>query len=165
MHSARRGWLVAWAILVLGSCGSPVDVTKALQVTNLMTGWYDAGVENGLNKLIPTVSFRLKNVSALPIRNVQLNAVFRRVAETEEWGAAYTRVVGSEGLAPGATSPPIVLRSNLGYTSTEARSEMLRHTQFKDAQVKVFGKQASAEWALLGEWGIQRVLMVAISKP
>ena len=163
MHSAPRGWFLA-AILILGACGGPpLDISKAVQVTNLTTGWFDAGVENGLNKLIPTVSFRLKNATVIPLRNIQLNAVYRRVGETEEWGAAYTRVVAGEGLAPGATSPQIMLKSNLGYTSTDPRSQMLRHSQFKDAHVKVFAKQGSAQYVLLGEWDIQRVLMVTTS--
>jgi hypothetical protein len=163
MHSVRWGWLVAGAILGLASCGGPpLDITTAVAVTGLTTGWYDAGVENGRNKLLPTVTFRLRNVSALAIRNVRLNAVYRLVGESEEWGGAYTTVL-TDGLAPGATSAPIVLRSNLGYTSTEPRAEMLRHTQFKDANVKVFAKGGSAQYALLGEWDIQRVLMVATS--
>ena len=158
--------LLACALLTVPACaGATVDITKAAQVTDLTTGWYDAGVENGLNKLVPTVAFRLKNVMAFPLRNVQLNAVFRRVGETEEWGTSYMRVIQNEGLAPGATTNEIVLRSNLGYTSTEARSRMLGHKEFRDARVKVFAKQGSAEWTPLGEWDIQRVLIVPSYKP
>lgn len=165
----RHGFVVrllAWALLILTACsGANVDIIKAVQVTDLTTGWYDAGVENGLNKLVPTVAFRLKNVMAIPLRNVQLNAVFRRVGETEEWGTSYMRVIQNEGLATGAATTEIALRSNLGYTSTDARSQMLRHSQFKDAHVTVFAKQGSAEWTLLGEWDIQRVLILPSYKP
>jgi hypothetical protein len=158
--------LVAWAVLTLAACsGANVDITKAVQVTDLTTGWYDAGVENGLNKLVPTIGFRLKNAMAIPLRNVQLNAVFRRIGETEEWGASYIRVIQNEGLAAGATTNEIVLRSNLGYTSTDARSQMLRHSEFRDVRVKVFAKQGSAEWTSLGEWDIPRVLIVPSYKP
>ena len=34
----------------------------------------------------------LKNVSSEPVANVQLNAVIRRVGETEEWGGAFQKV-------------------------------------------------------------------------
>ena len=157
---------VAYALLTLSACaGANVDITKAVQVTDLTTGWYDAGVENGVNKLLPTIAFRLKNVMAIPLRNVQLNAVFRRVGETENWGDAYMRVIQNEGLAAGATTAEIVLRSSLGYTSTEPRSQMLRHSQFKDASVKVFAKQGSEQYAPLGEWDIQRVLILPSYKP
>ena len=166
MLSLRAVPLLVGTFLALTSCGGPaIDITKATQVTELTTGWYDAGVEDGQNKLVPTIGFRLKNVIALPIRNVQLNAVFRRVGETEEWGSAFTRVIGDEGLAPGAVTNQIVLRSSRGYTSTEPRSQMLRHSEFKDGRVQVFAKQGSQQWAPLGDWNIQRVLILPTYKP
>ena len=37
----------------------------ALQVTQVSSGWFDAGLDNlGRNKLVPTVSFRLENVTS-----------------------------------------------------------------------------------------------------
>src|SRR6186713_1159095 len=99
-----------------GSASSSQDVSKLLAVTEVKTGWFDAGLENGKNKLVPMLTITLKNVSQQNVALVQLNAVIRRVGEDEEWGGAYTRAIGSPGLAPGQSTPPIVLRSNLGYT-------------------------------------------------
>jgi hypothetical protein len=31
------------------------EITKVLAISDVKTGWYDAGVENGMNKLVPTV--------------------------------------------------------------------------------------------------------------
>ena len=56
-----------------------------------------------MNKLVPTVTLTLKNVSSEPVANVQLNAVIRRVGETEEWGGAFQKVVGTEAIPPGGT--------------------------------------------------------------
>ena len=166
VRQTRLVLLLAWVLLAFASCSGPtIDITKAVQVTEVTTGWYDAGVENGLNKLVPTIGFRLKNVIALPLRNVQLNAVFRRVGEPEEWGSSFTRIASDDGLPPGATTDPMVLRSSLGYTSTDPRSQMLRHSEFKDAHVRVFAKQGSAQWAPLGEWNIQRALIIPSYKP
>src|SRR5580765_8726638 len=73
------------------SAASTADVSKLLAVTDVKTGWFDAGIENGMNKLVPTLMLTLKNVSKEPVKLVQLNAVIRRVGETEEWGGAYSR--------------------------------------------------------------------------
>ena len=120
------------AAVALSACGSPAssdqDISRLIAVTDIKTGWFDAGVENGLNKLVPTITLRLKNVSEEKVSLVQLNAVIRRVGESEEWGGAYTRAIGSDGLAPGASTPPIVLRSTLGYTGSDPRSVMLQHS-------------------------------------
>ena len=51
------------AVLALSSCSKPVDLPKALEVTDVTTGYFDAGiVEGNKNKIVPTISFRLKNI-------------------------------------------------------------------------------------------------------
>jgi hypothetical protein len=149
------------ALLALTSCGGgdSVNITKSLEITDLKTGWYDAGVQNGLNKLVPMVGFRLKNVAEEPVSYVQLNAVFRLVGETEEWGGSFSRAINGDGLAPGAVTDPLELRSDLGYTSTEPRATMLTHSRFKDANVKVYAKHGGQQWTPLGEWTIDRAVL------
>lgn len=149
------------ASIVGVACGSGAQqpITKLVELVNVKTGWFDAGVENGMNKLVPTVMLTLKNVSTEPVGNVQLNAVIRRAGETEEWGGAFMKVIGTEGIAPAGATKPIVLRSNLGYTSTEPRAQMLKNRQFVDAQVQVFAKHGGNQWVKLGEWPIARELL------
>jgi hypothetical protein len=153
---------VALACAAVSACsGTPVDLAKSLQVFDVTTGWYDAGiVEGNKNKLVPTITVRLKNAGSEDISgSIQLNAVFRRVGEAEEWGSTLRRAVGSEGLGGGAETPPIILRSDLGYTGTEPRSELLRNRLFVDARVQLFAKTGSAQWARLGEYRIERRLL------
>ena len=68
---------------------SSEPISKLVEPVDVKTGWFDAGVENGMNKLLPSVTLTLKNVSSEPVANIQLNAVIRRVGETEEWGGAF----------------------------------------------------------------------------
>ena len=142
-----------------GSASSSQDVSKLLAVTEVKTGWFDAGLENGKNKLVPMLTITLKNVSQQNVALVQLNAVIRRVGEDEEWGGAYTRAIGSPGLAPGQSTPPIVLRSNLGYTGTEPRNVMFQNSLFVDAHIQLFAKQGGANWVKLGEYPVARDLL------
>ena len=153
-------------LLLLGlalstACGSTArePITALVEPVDVKTGWFDAGVEDGKNKLLPTVSLKLKNVSNAPVANIQLNAVIRRVGETEEWGGAFRKVIDSSGLAPGSMTEPIVLRSNLGYTGTEPRAQMMKNSQFVDALVQVFAKHGGNQWTKLGEWRIERDLL------
>jgi|SRR5215203_2193223 len=153
--------LLLLAGLAAAGCGAGASepITKLVEPVDVRTGWFDAGVENGMNKLLPTVTLTLKNVSSEPVANVQLNAVIRRVGETDEWGGAYQKVVGSDPLPPGAMSKPIVLRSNLGYTGIEPRAQMLKNSQFVDAHVQVFAKHGGNQWTKLGEWQIAREML------
>lgn len=148
------------AALVSGACRSR-EVEKDLRIVDVQTGWYDYGVVDGQNKLVPSVSFHLKNVSQEPIENVQINAVFRRVNEPEAWGDRLIRGVGSDGLAAGATGNTLIIRSERGYTGSEARAQMLKNSQFVDAKVDIFGRHGSRTWVKMGEYQIERRLLTA----
>jgi hypothetical protein len=145
--------------LVATGCRARI-VEKDLRITDVRTGWYDAGIVDGKNKLVPSVTFRIQNISQEPIQNVHLNAVFRSVDEPDKsWGDHLVRGIGSGGLDAGATTGTLVLRSPLGYTSTEARLTMLEHSQFADAKVDIFGRHRSRPWAKMGEFTIDRQLL------
>ena len=145
------------AVVSLG-CGPTVDLSKALEVTDVTTGWHDAGVVEGKNKLVPAVRFRLKNTSDQSLTTLQVNALFRRVSEPDEWGSGFVRVTGSKGLAAGASSDPLTINSQLGYTGVEARADLLKNRLFVDAKVEIFAKYASTQWTRLGEFPITRQL-------
>jgi hypothetical protein len=161
MVRESRSLLAFLTLFFLAACGGGArqPITKLVEPVEVKTGWFDAGVEDGKNKLVPTVMLTLKNVSSEPVANVQLNAVIRRVGETEEWGGAFQKVIGTEGIAPGAATKPIVLRSTLGYTGVEPRAQMLKNRLFVDAQVQVFAKHGGSQWVKLGEWPIARELL------
>jgi hypothetical protein len=141
----------------MGGASGPIN--KLVEPVDVKTGWFDAGIEDGKNKLVPSVTLTLKNVSSEQVSNVQLNAVIRRVGETDEWGGAFQKVIGTDGIAPGASTKPIVLRSNLGYTGIEPRAQMLKNSQFVDARVQLFAKHGGSQWTKLGEWQIARELL------
>ena len=145
--------------LLVSGCQN-IEVEKAVRITDVQTGWYDAGIVEGQkNKLVPSVSLRLENVSSESVNSVQLNAIFRRVGEPQEWGAHYVMAIPRDGLAPGAKTSPIVLRSEGGYTGTQSRLNMLQNREFIDAQVQIFGRRGSGDWVKLLDQQIGRELL------
>jgi hypothetical protein len=155
----KRLALTLAAALLLSACGHDFDVEKVVKVTEVHTGWYDAGIYEGKNKLVPSISLKLQNTSSEPVESIQVNAVFRRTGETEAWGEHFVRAVDSNGIPAGQTGGMLVLRSNLGYTGTESRLQMLQNSQFVDAKVEIFGKHGSRTWQKLGEYAIDRQLL------
>ena len=152
-------WLALAVALATASCGPTVDLSKGLEVVDVSTGWWDAGIVDGQNKLVPTATFKFKNVSDQPLNILQAHVVFRRVTEDKEWGSVFVKITGSEGLAPGATSVSQTAKSQLGYTGTEPRQEMLANSQFVDAKVEIFAKYASTQWQKVGEYAVPRTLI------
>ena len=145
-------------LLVVAGCRSR-EVEKDLALTDIHTGWYDLGLVEGQNKLVPSITLRLQNVSTEPISRVQINAVFRRVGEAEEWDAHFVRGIGPDGLDPGTKGGELVLRSERGYTGSESRLQMLQNKEFVDARVEIFGKHGSRNWVKIGEYTIDRQLL------
>jgi len=171
--------------VLAGGCGASLDARTALAVADVTTGWLDVGLDElGRNKLVPTISFRLRNVSDERIRTLQLNGVFRRcqpapagggapssdvvpagpaagtcAGEDQEWGNAFVRAVGRDGLDPGAAAGPFTMESGLGYTGEQPRLEMLRHRDFVDVKVEIFVKHRADPWTRLSEHPIDRQLL------
>ena len=152
-------WVVCLAAVATVSCGPAVDLTKGLQVVDVSTGWWDAGVVDGQNKLVPSVTFKLKNVSDQKLDVLQANVVFRRVTEDKEWGSAFVKLTGTDGLPPGATTPSQTVKSQLGYTGTESRQQMLANSQFVDAKIQLFAKYSNTQWQKVGEYTVPRTLI------
>jgi hypothetical protein len=159
---ARRLALPVLAALLLIGCESR-EVEKDLRIVGVNTGWYDAGIVGGMNKLVPSISLELENVSDRQIASVQLNAVFKRMGEDQAWGEHFIRAIDPSGLPAGAKTKSIVLRSTLGYTGAQARGTMLGNREFVDARVEVFGKHGSRTWVKMGEFPIERQLLRASS--
>jgi hypothetical protein len=144
--------------VILASCDRR-KVETVLKVTDVSTGWYDVGIVDGQNKLVPSVSFQLQNGTDESIKSVQINAVFRAVDDPRSWGDRLIRGVGSDGLAGGATGSTLVVRGPQGYTSLAPRVDMFEHKEFVDVKVDLFARHGSRTWAKIGEFPIERKLL------
>ena len=95
------------AVLLAAGCASR-DVQKDLQVVDVRTGWYDLGeVPESPEKIkiVPGVTFRLKNVSATPIGGVEIDGVFRNLTDDKVVDEHYVKAIPSnQPLAAGDTS-------------------------------------------------------------
>lgn len=151
-------WTPIAALVFCVSCGPTVDLSKGLKIDVVQTGWLDAGIVNGQNKLVPSAVVKLTNVSDQKLVTLQVNALFRRTGDKEEWGSAFLTAAGSDGLPPGATTGPLLLKSQNGYTGTDPRLDMLHNSQFVDAKMQLFAKYASTQWKPVGEYNIVREL-------
>lgn len=151
--------LTALVALAAAGCSEPIDLKTNLEVVDVSTGWWDEGVVNGQNKLVPSITFKLKNNSGETLDVLQANVQFKRVGEETEWSTGYVKVTGTDGLAPGATSTAQVVHSQKGYTGTESRQQMLDNSQFVDGRVEVFAKYGSTQWVSVGQYTVERRLI------
>jgi hypothetical protein len=110
---------------------------------------------------VPSVSFTLTNTGSDAWGPMQVNCIFKRLGDPEEWSTVLVRgtAAGANDLKAGATTPPIVVRAPQGYTGTQPRADILSNRLFVDAKVEIFGKSGSANWVKLGEYPVTRQLL------
>jgi hypothetical protein len=155
--------LVAGVALAASSCTNPVDLKQAVEVTETSSGWFDAGIVDGKNKLVPSVTFRLRKKPDADLKSVSLNVVFRKVplpgtnVEEDFQDVFLQNVPFSEG----NQTALLVVRAENGYTGEppQGRLEMLQNSQFRDARGRVFAKHSGSQWIELAAVDIQRQLL------
>ena len=147
--------------LATSGCRPLIDLSKGLEIVDVSSGWVDVGLVHGQNKLVPSITFKLKNVSDQSLKVLKVNAVFKQKDDPKEWGSDYRVISQSEGLEPGVTTMSWTMQSPLGYTSPTPRAEMLLRPDFIDAKVELAAKYSSAQWVRVGDFPIERRLLTA----
>lgn len=139
------------------ACGRSVDLKQAVQVTDVSSGWFDAGIVDGKNKLVPSVTFRMKKNPDADISSLSLNVIFKGEADQENADDVFVQRVAFNG----NETEPITVRAKYGYTADppQSRAEMLKNSQFRDMEAQVFAKQSSAQWIELHRVKIPRQLL------
>jgi hypothetical protein len=157
---------VMMGALGASSCGQTVDFKQALQVTEFSGGWYDFGIVDGKNKLVPLVRFRIKKEPSVRLRGVDVNIHFKWIApeapaskEAEvELADVFLQDVE---FVDGAQTALLTVQADNGFTGDppQSRAEMLAHRLFKDVRVRIFAKQSSTTWVELASHDIPRTLV------
>ncbi len=162
MRLLRRPALVVIlaSLVSLAGCGpTTIDVANVIKVGNLTTGWFDAGVTNGMNKLVPSASFTVTNTGGSALSALQVFSVFRFQGESQELGSALIVLHGQDALGPSATSKAITVRGNWGFSGQQPRAQMLAHREFRDATLQIFAKYGAGQFIKLAEAPVKRQLL------
>src|SRR6187402_2984549 len=107
-----------WPVILLGSlwlivsaaCGPQPNLATDLKLTPTISGYYDDGITPAkMNRILPSITFELKNVGTLPITNVDLVATFWENGADGELDSKQIRGIEKTPLEPGATSETITV--------------------------------------------------------
>jgi hypothetical protein len=161
-RAVHRRACVLLITLLACACSPTVDLKQTLQVTDLSSGWLDAGVVDGKNKLVPIVSFRIRKNIDQEIRPISLNVHFRRFGPSIQGGEEEFEEVFLQRVAfNGNQTDLIKVQPNVGYTGEppQSRADMLKHSLFVDMRVLIFAKQSSSQWVELTRNDIPRQLV------
>jgi len=149
---------LAVAFLSAAGCGSDVALDKSVQLVDVHSGYADLGIVNGETKLVPSATVRVQNTGASTLSGFQLSASFWLKGGDGEKDELVLPHLVARDLAPGATSDPIAIRANFGYTLEGARADFFAHSKFVDFTIKVFGKVGGRIYKV-GEVSVERKIL------
>jgi hypothetical protein len=159
IRATFAAFVVALGLLGASACGARVNLSTALEVTDVLTGYYDAGLKDGWNYLKPSITFKLRNKGAEKINAVQLSVAFWQDGADGEWDSHVMQAIRADGLDGNASTAPLVARSpNVGFRLEGARADFFQHTMFKDVEARLFASQAGNIYPL-GRFKIDRVII------
>ena len=106
-------------------CGRDIELNEALAVTDVLSGYYDNGVKDGKTHFVPSITFRLKNQSAQKVPGIELDVAFWEEGKDGEMDSVSRAGIGADGLAAGASTEPLTVRSNVGFTARRHARRLL----------------------------------------
>lgn len=163
--------LVVVLALAAAGCGPKVDLKQSLRLTDVQGGFYDAGVVDGRNKIVPSITFTIQKNTTASIHPLQLTVYFRQLplpgspppaagttGETD-WEDVFVQNVDFHG----DKTEPLTVRPKVGYTGDppQTRADMLKNSHFQDIRVHVFAKHSSSQWIEIGSFDLPRQLLVS----
>ena len=154
--------------LTTAGCSKPIDLKQTLQVVDISGGYLDGGIVDGRNKIIPTISFRVKKSTDRSISPLSLNLSFRKLPPPgvtpapgspaeEEWDSVFAQSVTFDG----NQTALLTYKINAGFTgdAPQSRAEILKNSHFQDVRVHIFAKHSSSQWVEIGQHDLPRQLI------
>ena len=161
--------IVAAGALSSASCSKPVDLKQALQITDVRAGYFDAGIVDGRNKIVPSVTFRLKKATADSVTPLSVNIAFKQLPKPGTTPAPgqpaendFDEVFKQSVPFSGDQSELMTVRATAGYTGDppQSRADLLKHSQFQDMRVHLFAKHSASQWVEIATIDVPRQLIV-----
>jgi hypothetical protein len=152
--------LVALLSFILSGCGGTVNVKDAFAVTDISGGWFDAGISEGKNRLVPSVTFRLQKKTDENVSAPSLNILFKRLVGGEEQEFEDVFIQRVE-FTQGNSTDLLTVRPKAGYAGEgqQSRADMLNNSHFVDVRAIIFAKQSSSNWVELARYDLPRQLL------
>src|SRR5262245_50219305 len=155
--------VVVLPLLAAGGCSKPADLKQVLQVTDMSGGYHDAGIVDGRNKIVPSVTFRIKKSTDDSLRPLSVNIVFKQLPKP---GTAippgqpaendFDEVFKQSVPFSGNQTDLLTIRAGAGYTGDppQSRADLLKHSQFQDMRVHLFAKHSSSQWVEIAQFDL-----------
>ncbi len=134
-------WLIRSAIR--GQVG-PDDIEKGLQIVESDSIWVDKESEEpGKISIVPSISFRVKNVGDKPLGTLKFIGIFEVIDGGEQIGDGNIPILDTP-LLPGEVSPLLTITSRYGYSASSKAAFVQNAAEWKAVRVRLLARKNSA---------------------
>ena len=135
------------------------DLEGAFEFLDVETKWVEKSYQPWPPKLVlvPSISFKIKNISEEPLKYLYVNANFKFRDDVAILGDGFIEAIRGEPLLPGDTSETILLKSTHGIDGQNLEHfKISPFFQSKTVDVKVFVKSQGSQYIPVGEWEVSK---------
>lgn len=136
---------------------SPEEIKSWMEIVDVNTNWVSKYYQPWPPRLIlvPSISFRVKNISSKPLRYINFNAIFKFKDDYENLGDNFLAGIRGEAVMPGQLSQVIVMKSNFGVEGKSLDS-FKDNPRWRIVFVKLYAVTRGAQHVLIGEWQVSQ---------
>ena len=136
---------------------TPEELEASIEVMEVETKWVEKYYQPWPPKLIlvPSISFRIKNLTDKPLKYVNFNANFRFLDDYENLGDSFLAAIRGVPVQPGEKSDTIFLKSNYGVEGKSLTS-FENNSRWKLVTVNLFAQSKGSQFIDLGKWDVSR---------
>lgn len=140
--------LVIGAVLLVRSAFraqvSPEEIERSLKVVESESIWVDKESEEpGKISIVPSVTFRVKNVGKRPLASLKFIGIFEIIEGGEQIGDGNIPQLENP-LNPGETSPSLTITSRYGYSASSKEAFLSNSAEWKAVRVRLLARKNSA---------------------
>jgi hypothetical protein len=139
-----------------------------LQVTDMSGGYFDAGVVEGRNRIVPSITFRIKKSTDNRLRPLSLDVHFKQLPKPgtavapgqpaeNDFEVVYKQSVPFNG----DQTDLLTVRATAGYAGDppQSRADLLKHSLFQDMRVHIFAKHSASQWVEVAQFDLPRQIL------
>jgi len=138
---------------------SSEELKASIELVDVETSWEKKYYQPWPPKLIlvPSVSFKVKNIGEAPLKYVYFNGIFKSVGDKENLGDNFVAGIRGEAVMPGDLSNTITLQSFQGVEGQNL-AHFKNNPAWKIVKVKIYVKSTGAEYVPISEFDISKTI-------
>lgn len=149
--------LLIFSRSILRETWSAAEIGRSVQIVGYESKWVDKRIKPDQAIIVPSITFRIKNVGKRALQYVDFQAIFAFAEGGENLSDGFIQTI-KEPLAPGQESGDIFIKSFYGYTASSKEAFIKNSQEWKKVKAKIFAKSKGSEYVLLGTYPIDQAI-------